>query len=454
LINLRLTVGRGRPDGRGRLRQRLIPALERSRRLDCLFKRAIAGLTIAGLALGVGGSSVGRHAVARLAIGVVAAAKAFVGLPPGREEVDAAWRIRRAEGIERTARTYRDYFDRQATPAWRRILTASGMAPDRVLLRWANYDWTVVLSPGVFQPDETGRAYRMRPNVKSFWTRNHSLPGGLASFFFLPDIREVREALAESGEEILPESSQATNSWGCRGPEPDPDATMRVLVIGDSFMQGIFVPEDRTPPECLARSLRESWGVPVSALNTGHIGYSPEQYYHTLIEYHDRFRPGVVVVSVCPNDFGDASSVLNGGGDFVEGRYWINAIQQYCRTRQIPCLLVPVPFEAQVVGQGRQGHFPGRLSDLSESTSFFYLNLIEAFTDEHLRLIREAEALGRRPSTSPLFNGHLEDGHFSPLGAAVWGREVARRITRIVNPAGRDAPNPPAISRTPTGASI
>ena len=432
----------GRPGGRARSRQLLLPALERSRRLDRRFKVAILALTTSGLVGLVGGVPAGRAFVARAANRVVGVYRGLISFPPGRESAEAEWRIKRAEGVERTAATYRAYFETQATPAWRKILAASGMAPGEVLLRWANYDWTVVLSPRVFRADDSGRAYRMQANTRAFWTRNHSLPGGLASFFFLPDIAEVHSALVEAEEGILPESYQSTNSWGCRGPEPDPRATARVLVVGDSFMQGLFVADDQTPPECLARVLRESWGVPVSVLNTGHIGYSPEQYYYTFEEYVGRFRPHVVVISVCPNDFGDALKVLSGGGDFVEGKYWINAIQQACRTRQVPSLLVPAPFESQVAGQGVQGHYPGRVSDLSEAGSQFYINPVEAFTDEHLRLVREGEAAGRRPATSPLFNGHLKDGHFSALGSALWGREVGRRITRILD--RPKLPPPPA----------
>ena len=429
ILNRKSRSGRRPPS-----RQRLLPAFERSKRLDRLFKRVILALTSASLVGLIGGTPAGRYSVARLANRVVRSVKGLIGFPADRVDVEAEWRLKRAEGIELTARIYRDFFEGEASPRWRRILSAAGMAPEDVLLRWANYDRTVVLSPKVFEADDSGRSYRMRPNSSAFWTPKYSLPHGLSCFFFLPDIPEVRSPLAEANEEILPESFQSTNSWGCRGPEPDLGARVRGLIIGDSFMQGLFVADDQTPPECLRRTLGEAWGGPVSILNTGHVGYSPEQYYYTFREYFDRFRPHFVVLSLCGNDFGDADAVLSGGGDFAEGKYWINAIQEICRRKQVPCLLVPVPFEGQVTRRGNQGHYPGRVSDLSETAPIFYLNPIAAFTDEHLRLIREAEAIHRRPATSPLFNGHLGDGHFSALGSALWGREVGRRIALLVSP--------------------
>jgi hypothetical protein len=77
----------------------------------------------------------------------------------------------------------------------------------------------------------------------------------------------------------LETSRQTTNSWGLRGPEPELDAPLRGLVLGDSYMQAMFIGDDETPPECLRRHLRDRLRTRVSILNTGLMGYSPEQYY-------------------------------------------------------------------------------------------------------------------------------------------------------------------------------
>ena len=60
-------------------------------------------------------------------------------------------------------------------------------------------------------------------------------------------------------------------------------------------------------------------GRPVEILNTGHLGYSPEQYYYSLIEYARRFPPRFVVVSLFANDFGDFQEVLEGKGRLAGG---------------------------------------------------------------------------------------------------------------------------------------
>ena len=51
------------------------------------------------------------------------------------------------------------------------------MDPDHVLLRWGNFDKTVMLPSTVFEPDDSGRSYRFRPGVRSIWIRNFPMKG-------------------------------------------------------------------------------------------------------------------------------------------------------------------------------------------------------------------------------------------------------------------------------------
>ena len=71
-------------------------------------------------------------------------------------------------------------------------------------------------------------------------------------FFLVPDGPELAEVLRGTTGIPVETSRQTTNTWGLRGPEPEPDAPLRGLVLGDSYMQGMFVGDDAAPPECLA----------------------------------------------------------------------------------------------------------------------------------------------------------------------------------------------------------
>ncbi len=245
--------------------------------------------------------------------------------------------------IDKHRKTFGEY-----TEAQQRLLQFAGMDPDHVVLRWGNFDKTVMLPATVYEPDESGRSYRLRPGVRSIWVRNFPMKGDVKAFFQVPDRPEAAELVKGTGASIVEGSAQTTNSWGLRGPEPDTRAAWRGIVLGDSYMQGLFVGDDQTPTECLKRDLRKRLGGSVEVLNTGHLGYSPEQYYYSLVEYAPRFPPQFVVVSVFANDFaGDIKVVLEGrGGDWDEGKYWLGRIREFCcRPRH------PLPLRAGAVGQ-------------------------------------------------------------------------------------------------------
>lgn len=417
------------------LRQRRFRFAEERDRRDRWFRRAILALTgvvVAGL---LAGTTTGRYAVASAGFLAQSAWLRALGGPVERGPVEARWRARREYGVAVTDGLFRRVYD-ESEPGLRRLMRYAGMAPGEALLRWGNYDRTLLLPSRVFAPDDAGRSYRLRPNVRSVWLKGVTLPRGLSCFFLVPEAPELPGLLRELGVEAVAGSEQSVNSWGCRGPEPDPGASLRGLVLGDSYMQGLFIGDDETPAACLERILRAArpGSGTVSVLNAGHLGYSPEQYYFTLREYFDRFRPHFVVVGLCDNDFGE-------DGDWAasDSAYWLEELRQYCTTRGVICVMVPAPAQAQVTGRRRSAEYQGRLSTVSEVSSFELVDPLEDFVDEHLRLTNAAWRAGEPFPSGPLFNTPLHDTHFSAAGARVWGQAVARRLTLLLERAARRA---------------
>ncbi len=412
-------------------RQRVFGFVERSRRLRRRFKFAILAATtliVAGLLIG---NPHGRDLAARTRDASKRLARRAFGLPTPRAEIEAATRRGRSLAVADVGRRYREDFPNMDEPI-RRLFRYAGSDPDHGLLRWGNYDQTLLLPSTVFEADDSGRSYRLRPGVRSIWIRNVSPRNAPLTFLLVPDRPELAEIARGTDGAIVPGSVQTTNSWGLRGPEPDPSAPLRGIVLGDSFMQGLFIDDDHAPPELLRRRLEDQLGTKVSILNTGHLGYSPEQYYHTLIEYVDRFKPGFVVASLFANDFGGISQASRGEGDWEEGRYWLGRISQFCRSRRLIPLFVPAPMERQLSGRRRAGFYPGMISNVLEHGSQSYLDPIEAFVERNMAMMIEADRAGRRPSTSPLYNGVIGDGHFSAIGADLWAEVVARRLTLLL----------------------
>ncbi len=422
---------RSRREANSPVRQRHLPFVERLRRRDRLFRRGIVVLTVLAVCGLVLGTPTGRDAISRAAAGARGIGWRVLGFPQPRPEIDADWARRRRRDVETASATFRQVYD-EAPRAVKRLMDHSGMGRETALLRWGNYDKILVLPSAVFAPDDL-RSYRLRPNVRSVWLMGVDLTHGMNGFFLVPDTPELPTVMSGTRARVVAGSAQKTNSWGCRGPEPDLSAPIRGIVLGDSTMQGYFVGDDDTPPAYLGREIETKLGARVSILNTGVLGYSPEQCYYSLIGYAERFKPQFVVVALCVNDFGDVPDVIAGGGDYAEAKYWLDKIDDYCRPRGILTITAPVPYDDQVTALRRGGNFPGRADNLMRSSSAFYCFPIEDLIDEFLRIRAAATAQGRTmASPNPLYNLHLGDHHFTPRGCEVWGRAVGRRVALLL----------------------
>jgi hypothetical protein len=414
-------------------RQTTFSFVSRAQRLERMFKRAILGFTICSIAFFLTAFSPGRYLSGWLASRGAGLARAAFGLPPDRDAIDADWQRKRTFDVEQSERSLPGTFA-EYPPEMKRVLQFAGLDPAHALVRWGNFDRTVLLPSPIFEADNTGRSYRFRPNVRSIWIRNFPVKGPVKAYFQVLDTPEVPEIIKGTGAQIVEGSVQTTNSWALRGPEPDLHAGWRGIVLGDSYMQGLFVGDHETPVECLKRDLTSRLREPVEILNTGHLGYSPEQYYFTLIEYARRFTPHFVVTSVFANDFGDFHDVLEGRGDWEEGAYWLAKIRAYCFARQIDYVLVVAPWVNQIEGPERPGNYPGKLSNAIEVPGQFFLNPIADFANALLEHRNKAKASGLTPVSgpNPFFNGHVGDGHFSAKGAEVWAKAVGKRVALLV----------------------
>src|SRR5207248_7597291 len=154
-----------------------------------------------------------------------------VGVPPARDEIEADWKRRRLHEIEQTKAKLRSTYAEYGT-SMQRLLDYAGLDPDHALLRWGNFDRTIYLPSTVFEPDDTGRSYRFRPNTRSIWVRNMKLKGGILAYFPVLDRPNLAEVIAGTGALVVSTSVQNTNSWGLRGPEPNTAAPLRGIVLG------------------------------------------------------------------------------------------------------------------------------------------------------------------------------------------------------------------------------
>jgi hypothetical protein len=417
---------------RPRLRQARFPFIERTERVERAFKAVLSLGTLAMILALVLALPVGRYWTEWLFTRVRWLSLGAVGQKPDHSEIEADWRRKRSFDVASARRSLAATFA-EYPPAMQRLLRFAELDPVHALVRWGNFDRTVLLPGKIFEADESGRSYRFRPNVRSIWVRNFPVKGQVKAYFQVVDTPEVAELLKGTGAQIVEGSVQTTNSWGLRGAEPNLRASWRGIVLGDSYMQGLFVGDQDTPTECLKRELKSRLQAPVEVLNTGHLGYSPEQYYYTLLEYGRRFPPQFVVVSIFANDFGgDVEAVLLGNGDVEEARYWLWRIRQYCLERGAHLLVVPAPWVKQIDEAQLAGYYPGRFSNVLEATGLEYLDPIEDFVNAHLGDSLALRKDGKFPTGNTLFNGRVGDAHFSAEGCRVWAKAVGRRLELVI----------------------
>jgi len=94
------------------------------------------------------------------------------------------------------------------------------------------------------------------------------------------------------------------NRLGLRDPDRGyaaPEGCVRILALGDSFVEGYTVPLEQTVSQVLEASLRAE-GRPAEVINGGTSGYSTDQEYLFYRTEGVRFSPRVVLVFFYYND--------------------------------------------------------------------------------------------------------------------------------------------------------
>src|SRR5437763_1365081 len=61
---------------------------------------------------------------------------------------------------------------RKQGPTMREFLRVVGMDRESAVVRWGNFNWAMALSSAVFEPDDKGRSYHLKPMTRSIWLIN------------------------------------------------------------------------------------------------------------------------------------------------------------------------------------------------------------------------------------------------------------------------------------------
>lgn len=130
------------------------------------------------------------------------------------------------------------------------------------------------------------------------------VPDPLIGFRLVPGNPRQRYVNADGTETQV---AYTINAEGWRGRpvrEQKPPGTLRIAVLGDSFVFGTGVPDEGTLPRTLERDFEEQPlpGLRVQVLNFGVPGYGIEQLLPRLERDAARYDPDVVLVCLYIND--------------------------------------------------------------------------------------------------------------------------------------------------------
>lgn len=95
------------------------------------------------------------------------------------------------------------------------------------------------------------------------------------------------------------------NSKGLRDPERSyakPDGVFRILMLGDSFVEGFQVGQDQTLPVQLQAVLSQQSSAPIEVINAGVSRYSTDNALLFLEGEGVRYEPDLVIYNFYPND--------------------------------------------------------------------------------------------------------------------------------------------------------
>lgn len=320
-----------------------------------------------------------------------------------------------------------------ASPELRTFLKAAGLAPEgnakekMVLAPEMNLAETWVLSGRVFAAEADGNV-GLVPNQQSVWLRGDVYPSAIP---LLPKDEQVFSAAREAGVsfEEFPGAVHTTNSWGLRGPEPDCDAALIVLVVGDSFTHGYGVGDEETAPAWMQKHLAGHVQGGVSVLNAGLTGTGPRQYLRSVKKFLPKLRPDdAVVVQYYSNDFGMDGEVCNDRGAFwAQAGHYLREIWETCEQKGVTCIFSPSYSKTQF-NDREYGYTDRAASILRDVPSDRFCEILPALQRKNMQLQLEQ---GRWTNKNSLV--HLEgDAHYNAEGNDVWGRELAEHLLLLL----------------------
>jgi hypothetical protein len=161
----------------------------------------------------------------------------------------------------------------------------------------------------------------------------------------------------------------------------------RVLFVGDSFTDGLWVNDGETFVNRYGRLARDR-GVRVCPVNAGVDGYgSMEEAYTVEHEFEAAGRPHIIFVMHFPNDVAaDEGAIVTGtltdaSLSWDSSLSYLRRIAALSRARDVRVVLAAIPPSAQLSDPSTRRHYQDRLRRFAETEHITFVDLFDGIRD-------------------------------------------------------------------------
>ncbi len=223
------------------------------------------------------------------------------------------------------------------------------------------------------------KKFRYRPGLKKI---NLSAWGeGQWWRFELIETPELTEVLTRLPYRKVNRETFDQNGFRQTGVKLDKNCRVKVLFVGDSFTEGLWVEDDEAFPAHFGKLASREAGSLVCAINGGVNGYSPIEEAYTVENFYSRFHYPVVYAAVFPNDIDfEYEKVLDGTLTGAAEKWemfftYFEKIAEVSRARSITPVFVIVPDSSQFKAPESRTRFQDKILERCEVEKLLCIDL-------------------------------------------------------------------------------
>jgi lysophospholipase L1-like esterase len=236
------------------------------------------------------------------------------------------------------------------------------------------------------------------------------------------DTPRMRAVLGDLNATTLMEASYDAHGFRRVDPALTANCTRRVMFLGDSITDGLWVSDRETFVNAYGTLARAHGGAGVCPVNAGVNGYSSfEERFMLEHEFDAAGRPSVVFVMYFPNDVdNDYDAVVRGTLKDAD-RLWqvslsdLRRMHRFAAGHQSTMVLVAVPPFEQVSEHASQAHYQDVLKAFTAKEGITFINAYDDLVQRDVR---------------PLYFDW--DPHFTPAGHRVLAEILYERTRDLL----------------------